>query len=190
MGFFVSNVTGVRSPYRVAEIQKDRQSGDQQSHQQQFGDESEAEHHEKFLKASAKFYKKKSVILASQIMNEKLVSLDQNLGLEEAWQRIKGHEVEHFPIVTEEGKLVGILSERELLRQMKEGDKKTLKEIVSNKTVCADPETHIQEVIQVFFDENLEAVPIVDEQHRVVGVLSRNDLLKTMLKVSHIRPLK
>jgi len=186
--FFVSNVTGVRSPYRVTEVQRDREAGDEQSPEHQFGDESEAEHHEKFLKASEKLYKKKSVILASQIMSEKLVSLDQDLSLEDAWEKIKGYEIEHFPIITEEGKLVGLLSERELLRQMKESEKKTLKEIVSNTTLCADPKTNIQDVIKVFFDENVEAVPIVDKHHRVVGVLSRNDLLKTMLKVSHIRP--
>lgn len=185
--FYINNTSSVRSPYRVEEISKDRH--EQQHSGRQFQDQSESQSHEKFLKASEKLYKKRSVMVAGEIMNRKILPLNENLSLKEAWKLIREHQFEHFPIVSSEGKLVGLLSEKEILRkiQEKEGEK-SLKDVVSSETLCADEETHLQEVIQVFFDENLEAVPIVNQEHQVLGVLSRNDLFHTILKVSQLRP--
>lgn len=185
--FYITNTSSVRSPYRVEEIGKDRQ--DQQQNQRQFGDESDAEKHEKFLKASEKLYKQRSVMVAGEIMNKKILPLHENLSLDEAWKMIKDHRFEHFPIISSEGKFVGLLSEKEILRKIQNDEgKKSLKDVIAKKTICAEEKTNLQEVIQVFFDENLEAVPVLDDQQKVLGILSRNDLLQTMLKVSHLRP--
>ncbi|WP_420422601.1 HPP family protein [Simkania sp.] len=186
--FYITNTSSARSPYRVEPIDKDRREQQRQPGQQ-FGGESDAEKHEKFLKASEKLYKQRSVIVAGEIMNKKILPLHENLSLEEAWKLVKDHQFEHFPIVSSEGKLVGLLSEKEILRkiQAKEGSK-SLKELVSKETLCADESTNLNEVIQVFFDENLDAVPIIDDEHKVLGILSKNELLQTMIKVSHLRP--
>ena len=186
--FYITNTSSVRSPYRVEEIDKDRYDQQRQPGQQ-FGEESDAEKHEKFLKASEKLYKQRSVIVAGEIMNKKILPLHENLSLDAAWKLVKDHKFEHFPIVSSEGKLVGLLSEKEILRkiQAKEGSK-SLKEVVSKETLCADQSTNLNEVIQVFFDENLDALPIVDDDHKVLGILSKNELLQTMIKVSHLRP--
>lgn len=186
--FYITNTSRVSSPYRVEEIDKDRSDQERQPGQH-FGGESDAEKHEKFLKASEKLYKQRSVIVAGEIMNKRILPLHENLSIDEAWKLVKDHQFEHFPIVSSEGKLVGLLSEREILRkiQAKEG-KKSLKEIVSKETLCADKSANLNEVIQVFFDKNLEAVPVVDEEQKVLGILSKNELLQTMIKVSHLRP--
>lgn len=185
--FYITNISSIRAPYQVEEIGKDKK--DQEQSRQQFGDESEAESHEKFLKASEKLYKKRDVMVAGEIMNKKILPLHENLSLEEAWGLVKEHQFEHFPIVSSEGKLIGLLSENEILRKIQaEEGKKSLKEVISKETLCADSETDLQEVIKVFFNENVEAVPIVDAQHKVLGVLSRNDLFQTILKVSHLKP--
>ena len=186
--FYITNTSQVSSPYRVEEIDKDRRD-EQGQPGQQFGGQSDAEKHEKYLKASEKLYKQRSVIVAGEIMNKKILPLHENLSIDEAWKLVKDHQIEHFPIVSSEGKLVGLLSEREILRKIeaKEG-KKSLKEVVSKETLCAEESANLHDVIQVFFDENLEAVPVVDEDQKVLGILSKNELLQTMMKVSHLRP--
>ena len=186
--FYITNTSSVRFPYRVEEVDKDRREQQRQPGQQ-FGGESDAEKHEKFLKASEKLYKQRSVIVAGEIMNKKILPLHENLSIEEAWKLVKDHQFEHYPIVSSEGKLVGLLSEREILRKIeaKEG-RKSLKEVVSKETLCADEGTNLNEVIQVFFEENLDAVPIIDDEQKVLGILSKNELLQTMVKVSHLRP--
>lgn len=188
--FYVTNNSEVRAPYRVTEVQRERESGEDQSHGQQFQQEDESQHHEKFVKASEKLYKQKTVVLASEMMNRQLVTLRDNLSAEEAWELIKNHDIQYFPIINAEGKLLGILSEREILRGMQGEAKKSLKEMVSEMTLCAEPETELKEVMQVFSEQKLEVLPVVDDKQKVVGILTQNDLLQTMLKISELEEKK
>ncbi|MCB1106754.1 MAG: CBS domain-containing protein [Chlamydiia bacterium] len=181
--FFVNNVYGAREPYRVQEIQKDKK--DDQGGK---GFQGEGEHaHEKILKASEELYKKKSVVLASEIMSKQLIHLKGELSVSEAWDKIKGHTIKHFPILSEEGKLLGILSEKDILRGLQESKGKKLKEMTASKTLCADPDTELGEIMKVFSDHTVEAIPVVDKAHQVVGMLTQNDLLQTMLKITHLK---
>jgi len=182
--FYITNTRSYRTPYRVEEIGEEQ--GDRRQSQQDH--DSEAEEHEKFLKASQKLYKQRSVILARSIMNKKILPLKCSLSLEEALELTQKHQFEYFPIISEEGKLMGLLSEKEILQKVqKQEGKKTLKEAIGERTLCADADTNLQEIIQVFFHESVEAVPIVDQDQKVIGMLSRNDLLYTILKISNLR---
>lgn len=186
MVFFVNNVYGGRQPYRIQEIQKDKQD-DQGSPGHQFNDEDEAEIHAKFLKAQEKFYKKRAVATAQEIMNKNLVTLKGNLSAEEAWEQIKNHDIKHYPIIGAEGKLLGLLSEGEILRQLQLGVGKKLSEMIDTETLCADPETELIDILSVFSREKVEAVPIVDKKEKVVGILTQNDLIQTMIKITNLK---
>lgn len=187
MVFFVNNVYSGRQPYRVQEIQKDKQD-DQSGPGHHFNDEDEAEIHAKFLKAQEKFYKKRAVATAQEIMNKQLITLREDLSVEEAWELIKNHEIKHYPIIGAEGKLLGLLSEGEILRQLQIGKGKKLKEITGAETLCADPETELSDILDVFSAEKIEAVPIVDKKEKIVGILTQNDLIQTMIKITNFRP--
>ena len=186
MGFFVNNIYGGRQPYRVQEVQKDKPD-DQGSKGQYFGHNQEEDRHQKFLKANEKLYKKKSVVLASEIMNKQMMHLEGELSAKEAWEKIKHHEIKYFPILGEEGKLLGMLSERDILKGMQEGDRKKLKDLTAEQTLCAEPETELADIMKVFSDQAVEVVPVIDKKHNVVGILTQNELLQTMLKISSLK---
>lgn len=185
MGFFVNNIYGDRQPYRVQEVQKDKPD-DQGSKGQYFGQNQE-DPHQKFLKASEELYKKKSVVLASEIMNKQMMHLEGELSATEAWEKIKHHEIKYFPILSEEGKLLGMLSERDILKGMQEGGRKKLKDLTAEQTLCAEPETELADIMKVFSDQAVEVVPVIDKKHNVVGILTQNELLQTMLKISNLK---
>jgi len=188
--YYVRNNSEVRQPYRVEAIGEDRKGGQDHSSGQQFSQEDKAHYHEKFLKASKRLLQKKTVVLVSEMMNQQLVTLRENLSVEEGWEQIKNHEIQFFPIVNVEGKLLGILSERDILRGIQGKKNKTLQDLTAEKTLCAEPHTELSEVMQVFLELNLEVLPVVDEKQRIVGILTQNDLLQTMLKVSKLLPSK
>ena len=185
--FFVNNVYGGREPYRVQEVQKDKQDDQRGSGGHHFNDESEAEVHEKFLAAKEKFRHKELLATAQQIMSKQLVTLKGELSLEEAWKEIKNHEIKYYPIVGVEEKLIGLLSEREILRLLQHGKEKKLSEVVNTETLCADPETELSDILAVFSTEKVEAVPIVNQKEKVVGILTQNDLIQTMIKITHLK---
>lgn len=176
-----------REPYRVQEIQKDRQEDKKGGSEQRFQNEEEAKAHEKFLKASEKLYKKRAVATARKIMNRQLVTLSNILSVEEAWEQIKDHTIKHYPIIGAEGKLLGLLSKREILRHLQKRATRKLHEIISAETLCADPETELAEILAVFSKEKIEAVPIVDKKTKIIGILTQNDLIQTMIKITHLK---
>ena len=57
---------------------------------------------------------------------------------------------------------------------------------MAKHTLCAEPSTELSEVIQVFSNEKIEAVPVIDEQEKIVGILTQNELLQTMMKIATI----
>lgn len=58
-------------------------------------------------------------------MNKQLVTLSDALSVEEAWEQIKNHDIKYYPIIGAEGKLLGLLSEGEILRHLHEGKRKS-----------------------------------------------------------------
>ena len=62
--------------------------------------------------------------------------------------------------------------------------------MISEMTLCAEPETELREVMQVFSQQKLEVLPVVDDKQKVVGILTQNDLLQTILKISELEEKK
>ncbi len=185
--FYISNTSNKHTPYRVERIDQDKKD-DQQSNQK-FNQKFNAKKQDKYLKANEMLYKKREVIVAKEIMSQKIITLKEDLTLDEAWRLIQRHKIEYFPIINNEGKLVGLLSEKDILRkiQEKQGDK-NLKEFIGKHTLCADTKTALSDLIEVFFKEKIEAIPILDNEHNLVGMLSQGDLLSTIFKISHLKP--
>jgi CBS domain-containing protein len=84
-------------------------------------------------------------------------------------------------LVTSEGDVAGIFTERDYLRRMTlEGrdDKETpVREVMSSPLVAVTPETPIDECMAMMTDRRIRHLPVVEEE-KVVGVVSIGDLVK------------
>lgn len=96
----------------------------------------------------------------------------------------------HLPVV-ENDKIIGVLSDRDLLKALSpalgtwsetQRDLATLKKrvhhIMSRNPVFLSPQATLQEAIQVFNAHAFSCIPIVDEALRPVGMLSWRDIFK------------
>jgi len=84
-----------------------------------------------------------------------------------------------LPVVDEEGTLVGIVSEYDLLQAMIEGRdlrKILATEIMSSKPVTVTEDQTLAQVADLFQDRYLARVPVVRNK-KLVGILARRDLL-------------
>ena len=84
-------------------------------------------------------------------------------------------------LVTEGGKITGIVTERDYLRRVTlhgRTDKDTaVREIMSSPLIVATPETPVDECMALMTDRRIRHVPVV-EGGEVVGVVSIGDLVK------------
>jgi CBS domain-containing protein len=54
----------------------------------------------------------------------------------------------------------------------------TAKDIMRKNVLTVDPELTVQEVMQLFLDRHITGAPVVDEEDKLVGVISQTDLLR------------
>ena len=85
-------------------------------------------------------------------------------------------------LVTESGRLVGIVTERDYLRRVAivGRDERTtpVREIMSAPIVYTTPESSIDECMAVMTERRIRHLPVLDESREVLGVVSIGDLVK------------
>ena len=135
---------------------------------------------------------RKPAILAKQIMTSPVVTLAPTADLSEAWAMVKHKRFRHIPIISMKGKLVGLLSDRDLLRKtidfmnssetsLSQTPHIPIQEIMVTNVLSASPETEIRAIARILFEERIGSMPIVDENETLVGVLTRSDILRTVV---------
>ena len=88
-------------------------------------------------------------------------------------------------LVTVEGEVTGIVTERDYLRRVTLEDRTEdapVREIMSSPLVVATPETTIDECMALMTDRRIRHVPVVEEG-KVVGLVSIGDLVKFKSKL-------
>lgn len=84
-------------------------------------------------------------------------------------------------------KLKGILTERDYTRKViikgRSSKKITVGEIMTEKVLCVSPSTSISEALRMMTGEHIRHLPVVDGDHRPVGMLSVGDLVKWIISV-------
>jgi chloride channel protein, CIC family len=123
-------------------------------------------------------------LLAGQVMTPHPATLPGSMSVSDA-VAFFSEEAEHrsYPVVDEQGRLLGLVSRTDALRWKQEGPLRLngqLADILSDASMLvAYPETPCGEVADMMVDSGTGRVPIVDPKTRaVVGILSRQDLLK------------
>ena len=85
-------------------------------------------------------------------------------------------------LVTEDGRLSGIVTERDYLRRVAlEGrtEKETLvREIASGPLVYVSPDTSIEQCMAVMTERRIRHLPVLDDAQEVVGIVSIGDVVK------------
>jgi len=101
-----------------------------------------------------------------------------------AIQLMADHEVGALLVMDQE-KLVGIVTERDYTRKVALEDRSSkdalVKEIMSERVLCARPEQTVKECMALMSDKRARHLPILDHK-KVIGVISIGDLVKSIIR--------
>ena len=91
------------------------------------------------------------------------------------------------PILAKDGKLVGIVSEYDLLKAIEEG--KDLEKVTAGEIMIKDPitvtrKTLAMEIVHLLQEKHLIRTPVVDDAGKLVGVVSRRDIIQGYLRAT------
>ncbi len=98
--------------------------------------------------------------------------------IEEATRRLLQGRHHGLPVTDADGKLVGFVSSKELLRH--QGERTLpLKRILRPGTYTARPETPLDDAARVMFRYGLRDLPIIDDDGRLCGIISNLDIVRS-----------
>jgi len=140
-----------------------------------------------------------------QVMVKKPITVKHNATLEQAAKVLVKNNISGAPVVNKSGKLVGIISEKDLFKAIYPNlkdiiqhvslwlDRKRVRhniekkkdilidKIMSREVITVKPDTPILKVGSIMLVKRIHRIPVVDKG-KLVGIVSRRDIFRKMLK--------
>ena len=131
-------------------------------------------------------------------MSRPVISVSPDAPIHEVLAMFRKEHIRRAPVM-KTGKLVGIVSERDLLNASPSSattlsvwelnyliSKVTVKDVMSRKVITVDQDTPIEEAARIMADKKIGGVPVVSAG-KVVGIITETDLFKTFLELMGAR---
>ena len=140
-----------------------------------------------------------TALKASDLMTQPVQMVNQEMALVEAAAFLAKKEISGAPVVNQEGKIVGVVSEKDFLKEMGFGAtpsfmqiathclnnkscmignlrNRTVGDIMTRPPVTGAPEMTIGEISNLFVVRKINRLPIISADGRPIGIVTRTDL--------------
>jgi CBS domain-containing membrane protein len=143
-------------------------------------------------------------ITCADIMSRDVVSVEYGTSLEDAWALLLKHRIKALPVINSARRLVGIVTQTDFMRQANlqvyTGFEQKLKQFIQRTTTThsdkpevvgqimtsavqsAVTDAHIVELVQPLSDSGIHHIPIVDDQRRLVGMVTQSDMVAALYR--------
>lgn len=128
---------------------------------------------------------------AAHLMEQEVVSCEAGTDCQILAEVMHKRNFGSIPIVDEDSRLIGLVSESDLLDAIikgKELSKTPASEVMTELVVSIPPEMSAEEVCALLQSRHLIRVPVVDRKGGLIGIVARRDVLASYIE-STLRPL-
>jgi CBS-domain-containing membrane protein len=120
------------------------------------------------------------------MMTPTVVSVQRGTTLKEITRLLDEFGITAVPVVDEHDRPVGVVSEADLLRsRSSRGRANATVDLMNRPAITAAPEWNVVRAARVMEKHKIKRLPVVDGEGRLIGVLSRSDLLQLFLRRDH-----
>ncbi|HOV87885.1 MAG TPA: CBS and ACT domain-containing protein [Syntrophobacteraceae bacterium] len=130
-------------------------------------------------------------------MTTDVITIRPETSIAEASELLVRNRVRHLPIIDEDGKLLGIVTDRDIRSAMpstmsvgEEADRERerisrleVRDIMTRKVVTLSPMHTLEDALLLMQRTKVGAFPVVDPDGRLVGILSVRDLMRAFINV-------
>ena len=121
---------------------------------------------------------------ARDIMTTTVITVKGDVILTDVIKLLLRWHISGLPVVDDEGKLVGIITEHDLMNFALSGNAADTRvsEVMTTRVETYSPDTLVVEVINHFAARRIRRMPVV-ENGKVVGIISRRDILRELNRI-------
>ncbi len=144
----------------------------------------------------------------ADVMSRDPIVVKPETPLNEAVQILAQRRISGLPVVNDAGKLVGIISETDLMwqetgvtppayimfldsviylqnpatyeRDLHKALGQTVGEVMSKNSITVSPDKTVREAAKLMQDHNVHRLPVLDSEGQVIGILTRGDVIRAM----------
>jgi CBS domain-containing membrane protein len=144
-----------------------------------------------------------SRVLVRDVMSKDVVSVRHDADLHEAARLLSEHRISGMPVLDDNGRVMGVISEADLLRLAGMREEHTFKDVLrrilgesapflsegskveqamSYPPVTSKADDDVADVAKILDGRRIKRLPVVDNEGRVLGIISRADIVKMIVK--------
>jgi CBS domain-containing protein len=122
-------------------------------------------------------------LAVESVMTRRIVQVIEQIPMAEVRNVAAKHDYNGFPVVTPEGRLVGMITKGDLLRvACGAADNPAVwqtpvSRFMAHGVLALRPTDTLASAVQYMTESKLRSLPVIDAESRVVGMVSRNDLM-------------
>jgi predicted transcriptional regulator len=122
---------------------------------------------------------KKDIVLVEDILTaeDKTVYLHIGDTLEDWYEKNQSTFHSRFPVIDRNRKVQGMVTSKDVMGQEKNV---AIDKVMTKKPITIRPNTSVASAAHTMIWEGIEVLPVVDDQNRLQGIISRQDVLKAM----------
>jgi CBS domain-containing protein len=133
-------------------------------------------------------------MLARELMTTSVVTINPQASVKDAIRLLDAHNITALPVVEDDNRLVGIVSEADLLRgrimddprahlrpggELPEPSSQTVGDVMTRFVVSVEEAADVSDVARLILETGVKSLPVV-HLGRVVGMISRRDLIAVL----------
>jgi CBS domain-containing protein len=123
-------------------------------------------------------------IKAGTIMQRPVIAATPRATLRDVAVQLVNNEFSGMPVAAPDGRVVGVISEADIVRALVEGkrlENLTATDVMTGPPITVDVSASIEEVMKRLQESNIVRVPVT-EKNVLVGIISRRDIIRAVLE--------
>lgn len=117
-------------------------------------------------------------LTVSDLMSTALITVNVNEPIKEAHAEMQVGVIRHLPVVDDRGRLVGVLSDRDLLKATATKKPHKVADVMTRDMVTIAPDATAESAAGLMLDNKISSVLVVDDQSTLIGVITQTDYVE------------
>ena len=134
-------------------------------------------------------------MLVGERMSHPVLTITADIPVQDALARMKKDHVRRYPVVDKNGKLIGIVTDTDLINASPSQattlsvweisyllSKITVERVMTAKVITTTPDTTVEKAASIMSDANISSLPVM-QAGRLVGIITETDLFRILLEM-------